>query len=54
VNETWAIDQATEVKMAGYWPLFFCVFKDEDRVEVDKLAKQNEAWQYPALLTEQS
>ena len=33
-----------DVKMAGYWPIFFlCVFMDQDRVEVHKLTKKNEA-----------
>ena len=29
-----------EVKMAGYGPVFFCVFMDRDRVEVHKIAKK--------------
>ena len=30
-----------EVKMAGYWPSFFCVFMhDREGVEVHKLAKE--------------
>ena len=29
-----------EVKMAGYWPSSFCVFMDQDGVEVHKLAKK--------------
>ena len=40
--------------MAGYWPSsFFCVFMDQDGVEVHKLAKK-ERGQYPAILTEQA
>ena len=40
--------------MAGYWSSsFFCVFIDQDRVEVHKLAKK-ERGQYPAILTEQA
>ena len=40
------LDQASSVKMAGYWPSsFFCVFMD--RVE-------EELGQYPAILTEQA
>ena len=42
-----------EVKMAGYWPSFFCVFIDRDEVKVHKLAKK-ERGQYPAILTEQT
>ena len=42
-----------EVKMAGYWPSFFCVFMDQDEVEVHKLAKK-ERGQYPAILTIQA
>ena len=29
-----------EVKMAGYWPSFFCVFMARDGVEVHKHAKK--------------
>ena len=47
------IDQACSVKMAGYWPSFFCVFRDRDEVEVHKLAKK-ERGQYPAIFTEQA
>ena len=39
------------VKMAGYWLsscFFFCVFMDQDRVVVHKLAKQ-ELSQYPRI-----
>ena len=44
-----------EVKMARYWPSsFFCVFIDQDGVEVHKLAKKKERGQYPAILTEQT
>ena len=45
-----------EVKMAGYWLRFFCVFMDRDGVEVQKLAakKKKERGQYPAILTEQT
>ena len=32
---------------------FFCVFMDQDEVEVHKLAKK-ERGQYPAILTEQA
>ena len=35
-----------EIKMAAYWPssfLFFCVFMDQDEVEVNKNTKKNEA-----------
>ena len=33
-----------EVKMAGYWPSsFFCAIMDLDKVEVQKVAKKNEA-----------
>ena len=33
-----------EVNMAGYWPsFFFCVFMSRDGIEVNKLAKMNEA-----------
>jgi len=40
--------------MAGYWPSsFLCVFMDQDRVEVQKLAKK-ERGQYQAILTEQA
>ena len=28
-----------EVKMAGYWLSFFCVFMDRDGVEIHKLAR---------------
>ena len=39
--------------MAGYWPSFFCVFKDRDEVEIHKLAKKDRG-QYPAILFEQT
>ena len=40
--------------MAGYWPSpCFCLFMDQDRVEVHKLTKK-ERGQYPAILTEQA
>ena len=43
-----------EVKIAGYWPnSFFCEFMDQGKVEVHKLAK-NQQGQYPAILTEQT
>ena len=33
-----------EVKMVGYWPSFFCVFIDQDEVEVHiNTQKKNEA-----------
>ena len=36
--------------MAGYWPSsFFCVFMDQDGIEVHKHAKK-ERGQYPAIL----
>ena len=38
-NESF-IDQACSVKVAGYWPLFFCVFIDVDFVSVHKNAKR--------------
>ena len=45
------IDQASSVKMAGYWPRsLFCVFMDLDFVSVHKNAKR-ELSQYPAILT---
>ena len=40
---TYALLTKREVKMAGYWPSFFCVFMDRDEVEVHKNAKKNEA-----------
>ena len=42
-----------EVKMAGYWPSFFCVFMDRNEVKVHKHAKK-ERGKYPAILTEQA
>ena len=43
-----------EVKMAGYQAeSFFCVFVDQDGVEVHKLTKK-ERGQYPAILTEKA
>ena len=36
--------------MAGYWQFSFCVFMDQDDVEVCKNAKR-ERGQYPAILT---
>ena len=43
-----------EVNMAGYWPSsFFCVFMDQDEVEIHKLAKK-ERGQYPTILNEQT
>ena len=55
------IDQASSVKMAGYWPrslfaflgfmdLFFLGFMDLDFVSVHKNAER-ELSQYPAILT---
>ena len=45
-------NQASSVKMAGYWPKFyFFVFMDWDEVEVYKNAKR-EWGQYLAILTE--
>ena len=34
--------------MARYWPIFFLVFMDRDRVKVHELAKK-ERGQYPAI-----
>ena len=42
-----------EVKMTGYRPSPFFVFRDGDKVEVHKLAKK-ERGQHPAILTEQT
>ena len=41
--------------MAGYWPLkfFFCMFMDQDEIEVRKLANK-ERGQCPAILPEQT
>ena len=51
---TYVLLTKCEVKMAGYWPSpFFCMFMDQDKVEVHKLAKK-ERGQYPAILTEQT
>ena len=39
----WVIDQASLVKMAGYWPgACFCVLVDRDGVEVHKLLKKEQ------------
>ena len=49
----WVIDQ---VRGQDGWILakfFFCVFMDQDEVEVQKLAKK-ERDQYPAILTKQT
>ena len=44
------IDQASSVKMAGYWPRsLFAFFMDLDFVSVHKSAKR-ELGQYPAIL----
>ena len=42
--------QAFSVKMAGYWPPFFCEFMDLDSIWVYKQAKK-ELGQYPVILT---
>ena len=43
-----------EVKMAGYKPSsFFCLFMDQDKVEVHKLTKKEQG-QYPTILTKQT
>ena len=41
------------MKISGYWPISFCVFMDQDGVEVHKHAKK-ERGQYQAILTEQA
>ena len=33
--------------------LFFCIFMDQDKVEIHKIAKKEQG-QYPAILTEQA
>jgi len=43
------IDQACSVKMAGYWPRFFCVFMDLNFASIHKHAKK-ELGQNPAIL----
>ena len=48
-NESF-IDQASSVKIAGYWPRLFLRFMDLDFVSVHKNAKR-ELSQYPAILT---
>ena len=53
ITNTYGLLIKCDVKMAGYWPSFFCVFMDRDKVEVHKLAK-TERGQYPAILTEQA
>ena len=38
-HDIWIIlifDQACLVKMAGYWPIFFAMFMEQDTVEVHK------------------
>ena len=43
-NDKYGLLTKCEVKMAGYWPSsFFCVFMDQDRVEVHKHTKKKEA-----------
>ena len=43
-----------EVKMDGYWPSsLFCVFMDQDEIEVHKNAR-NERGQHSAILTKQA
>ena len=40
--------------MAGYWPSsFFCMFMDQNGVEVHKHAKKEQG-QYPDILTKQA
>ena len=48
-----------EVKMAGYWPSYFCVFMDRDEVKVHKnenkkTKNKTKQGHYPAILTEQA
>ena len=38
-----------EVKMAGYWPSYFCVSTDQGGVEIHKLAKKR-MWSIKELL----
>ena len=50
----WVIDQACSVKDGWILAkLFFCMFMNQDGVEVHKHAKKEQG-QYPAILTEQA
>ena len=40
--------------MAGYWPSVFCMFMDQGRDEVHKLAKKNDANIQPSWLNKLS
>ena len=52
-QDVWVIDQVWGQDSWILAKFFFCVFMDQDEVEVHKLAKK-ERGQYPAILTEQT
>ena len=53
LDDVWVIDQVWGQDGWILAKFFFCVFMDQDEVEVHKLAK-TERGQYPAILTEQT